>query len=140
MMEIREIDGVACAAQLRALNALEPKFPELQERHFTTGHWWLALAGTEVAGFAGLVPFVPFALVGYLKRALVLPPHRGQGLQRRFLAVREAKARALGWTTIVTDAGINNVNSQRNLEAAGYVRCEPEQRWYEPSAYFVKYL
>ncbi|MFH0296482.1 hypothetical protein AAFX91_04465 [Bradyrhizobium sp. 31Argb] len=69
-----------------------------------------------------------------------MAPHRGQGLQRLFLAVREAKALDLGWTMLVTDTQPDNVYSQRNLERAGYVRCDPEQRWCEPSVYYAKQI
>jgi GNAT superfamily N-acetyltransferase len=139
---LREVDSVAYAVVLRRLNALEPRFPPLEDQHLEHGHWWLGHDCDErIIGFAGLVPFVPFVLVGYLKRALVLPPHRGQGLQRLFLAVREAKARSLGWTMLVTECVGDNLHSQQNLERAGYARCVPEQRWGEPgSVYFVKTL
>ena len=55
----------------------------------------------------------------------ILPEHRGNGLQRRLLKVRERKARQLGWTSVITDT-TDNVPSANNLIKAGYRLFEPE--------------
>ena len=42
---------------------------------------------------------------------------------------------------LVTDVGGDNLHSQRNLERAGFSRCDPEQPWGPPgSVYFRKSL
>ena len=42
---------------------------------------------------------------------------------------------------LVTDVGGDNLHSQRNLERAGFSRCNPEQPWGPPgSVYFRKSL
>lgn len=138
---IAEVDGVVFADALRSFNALEPhRFPPLQARHFELGYWWLAHAPDGVpVGFAGLVPMTPFPGVGYLKRAYVSPDHRGHGLQLEFMAVREAKARLLGWTMLVSECAADNVHSASNFLKAGFERCEPEQPWGESNAvFFIK--
>lgn len=118
------------AETIDRLNSLAPEtFPPLQARHYEHGHWWFAFCGAELVGFAGLVPMTPFKSTGYLKRAFVLHEHRGHGLQHQFLLLREAKAKQLGWTLLVSECSAYNGPSARSFEKAGYSRCEPEQRW-----------
>ena len=143
MYQIRRIDGMEHIDLLHYMNGFEPgRFPELQSLHFTKGLWWIAqIQDGTVVGFAGLVPCAPFDNVAYLKRAYVLPQHRGNGLQRDFIKVREEAARALGMRQIVTECCGDNLASQANLRHEGYVECTPEQPWGEPgSIYFVKRL
>jgi GNAT superfamily N-acetyltransferase len=93
------------------------------------GWWWLAHDGREVAGFCGLAPtYAQPGDVGYLKRAAVRLPHRGQGLQRRFVRVREAQARRVGLRTLVSDT-TNNPPSANNLISCGYRIYTPENPW-----------
>jgi GNAT superfamily N-acetyltransferase len=127
--------------QIRAFNAMAPEtFPALQDRHFQTGHWWLvySLDESEPVAFAGMVPFEPFPLVGYLKRAFVIPTARGHGLQRSLLEEREAKARQLGWTTLVSECAADNHPSAANFQRAGFTQFEPEQRWGAPNSLYWK--
>lgn len=141
--QIQPVNGTSAAEVLHYLNAMEPElFPRLEPRHIEKGYWWLARdAKRSIVGFAGLVPMTPFDGVGYLKRAFVLPPHRGRGIQQKFLTVREEWARTLGWTMLVAEAGPDNHISVSNLERAGFDRCNPEQCWGAPgSIYFVKRL
>jgi len=103
------------------------------------GYWWIAYRCDEPAGFAGIVPSSIGLGVGYLKRAGVLPWHRGNGLQRRLLKVREAKARKLGWSRIITDT-TDNVPSANNLIAAGYRLFQPRPWAFKHSLYWTKEL
>jgi GNAT superfamily N-acetyltransferase len=142
MHRLEEVDGVEFAELLRNLNAQDPaRFPPLQRRHFDTGYWWLARgAESVIVGFAGMVPMVPFPRVGYLKRAYVSPEHRGHGLQLKFMRAREEKARALGWTKLVSECS-SNPHSEANFGRTGYQRCDPEQLWGAPgSVFFEKVL
>jgi GNAT superfamily N-acetyltransferase len=107
------------------------------------GHWWLAFAideGRELAGFCGLTETYADPTLGYLKRAGVRRAHRGQGLQRRFVRVREAKARRLGMRGIITDT-TDNPSSANNLIACGYRIYAPENPWgFNHSIYWTKDL
>src|SRR5262245_33617200 len=90
---------------------------------FIKGDWWLAYhyelnvagvgysGGWSPVGFAGLQgrSDMPEGF-GYLKRCGVLPAHQRQGLQGRFIRVREALARRFGWLHLVTDT-TDNVQS-----------------------------
>lgn len=110
----------------------------------TRGHWWLAYAADdsrEIAGFCGLTPtYSQPDSVGYLKRAGVLPWHRGSGLQRRFVRVREIRARKNGWKAIVTDTS-DNPSSANNLIRCGYLMYAPDNPWgWRHTIYWKKEL
>lgn len=129
------------AEAIHSFNAMDPAFPALHARHFSAGFWWLVYFEGAPVGFAGLTPMIPFASVGYLKRAYVLPAHRGRGLQRRLLLIREDKARQLGWNLLVSECAPDNIWSSRNFAKAGYEKFDPEQPWGAPdSIYWMKQL
>jgi GNAT superfamily N-acetyltransferase len=136
--DIQEVDGVAFVDTISAFNKLVPEWPVLQQRHFSRGYWWLACFEQRPVAFAGLVPFEPIPNIGYLKRCYVYPEHHGHGLQIRLMAVRELKAKQLGWTHIVSECRESNEYSAANFVKAGYSPCEPEQPWERDSIYWVK--
>lgn len=147
--ELHEVPGLEFSETLRNLNSLVPEWPQIQDRHLVDGFWWVvfttkrAKCNPQVRGkpvaFAGLVPMVPFPRVGYLKRCLVLPDHHGHGLQYRLMMARELKARQLGWTHLVSECLEGNSFSAGNFRKAGFVQCDPEQKWGDPnSIYWIK--
>lgn len=104
------------------------------------GHWWLAYDSDAPVAFAALVPAQGAPETGYLKRCGVLVSHRGLGLQRRLVRVREARARRLGWKRMVTDT-TDNICSTNNLIRCGYRLFTPEVKWAWPeSLYWEKQL
>jgi GNAT superfamily N-acetyltransferase len=137
---IREVDGEDedIAETLDALHDLCFLDAALRVK-YDYGHWWIAYACKEPAGFAGITPSTIGPGVGYLKRAGVLPAHRGHGLQRRLLKVREARARKLGWSSVITDT-TDNVPSANNLIASGYRLFSPEPWAFKHSLYWMKEL
>ncbi len=140
---IREVDGISHAEVLHYLNGEAPdRFPPLKTRHLERGFWWLVRTWNKsIVGFAGMTPMTPFVDVGYLKRAYIMPAHRGNGLQFKLLRLREAKAREIGWHTLVSECSGENSHSASNFIKAGFTVCEPEQKWGAPgSIYFVKGL
>ncbi len=137
---INEVDATDPdhAHVIRHFNAMVPDWPALTDDHLQRGYWWL-IQSDETAGFAGMVPMTPFAGVGYLKRAYVLPEHRGQGLQLRSIFLREMKAKKIGWKQLVSET--TNIHSAGNFVKAGYSPVLPEQLWGpEGSLYFTKEL
>lgn len=135
---IKEIIGREHAELLHSMNALEPSFPKLTDKHITEGYWFIAYEAGEPVGFAGMVEFLPFN-IGYLKRAYVSPDHRGRGLQGDFLALRALKAQKLGWRGLVAECPVGNIWSAENFRRAGYTRFVPEQKWAGPDdLYFMK--
>lgn len=141
---IDEVDAVASSDIIHFFNGLATDiFPPLTDQHLSQGYWWLVFWGkSKVVGFSGLVPFFGVGDgVGYLKRAYVLPEHRGQGLQLRFIHRRERKAKELGWSLLVTETSGDNLPSQHSMMRAGFVSFIPEQQWGKPgSVYFKKSL
>lgn len=90
--------------------------------------WWIAYSNREPAAFAALAEAYATPNLGYLKRAGVLPEHRGKGLQLRLIRVREAYARKLGCTGMITDT-TNNPASANTLIKAGYRLYQPANPW-----------
>lgn len=144
---IREVDGADedVVDILRDLHdeCFGDTAPNLNSTDIDRGHWWLAFAIDErrdVAGFCGLTPTYADPTLGYLKRAAVRKEHRGAGLQRRFVRVREAKARRLGFRAIITDTS-DNPSSANNLIRCGYRIFAPENPWgFRHTIYWTKEL
>ena len=145
MYEICEVDGLTHKDMIDAFNAMVPEtFPPLELRHYTSGHWWLAYLGDDPVGFAGMVPHVPFDVLGawYLKRCYLKPSARGHNLQYRFMAVRIAKARALKLKMLVSECMETNTFSAHNFARSGFEKRDfVEQPWGSAgSVYWVKVL
>jgi hypothetical protein len=139
---ITEVSGIEHGDAISRVNALFPDdFLPLKPKHLVHGHWWLVHFGVAVVGFAGMVPFDPFPRVGYLKRAAVLPAHRGKRLQLRLFAVREDKARRdTDWTHIVSECALENIASGNNFIRAGYSLVEAERPWEKETLFWRKAL
>lgn len=138
---IREVDGSDddIADILRRLNDAT-EFPRLSESALDYGHWWIAYLDGEPVAFAGMVASSQWMDVGYMNRAGVLPGHRGCGLQRRLMRVRELKARRIGWTCLVSDC-TDNVHSANNFIRSGFRMYEPRRPWaFGHSLYWRKDL
>jgi len=141
---IRMAKGEADRAKLRYLHDLTfgdcAPVPDFQE-----GDWWLVTCpvdggGREAAAFAGMVPSYSTETAGYLSRVGVHPSHRGHGLQRRLIRVREQRARQLGYAALVSDT-TDNIPSANNLIAAGFRLFQPEHPWFtEHTLYWIKHL
>jgi GNAT superfamily N-acetyltransferase len=98
---------------------------------FKLGAWWLAYHGAEPVAFAGIVPSTHIRNGGYFSRVGVLQRHRGRDLQCRLMRVMEARARRIGWDSIVSDTTDNPV-SANNFIRAGYRLFEPHVPWAWP--------
>ncbi len=120
---IREVDGEESDDILAELH--ENTFADAAYLpDFKIGFWWIVYHGKEPVGFAGLVPSQQRVDAGYMIRAGVVPKHRGRGLQKRLIRVREAKARRLGWTSLVSDT-MENIRSANNLIRHGFKLYNP---------------
>jgi GNAT superfamily N-acetyltransferase len=77
-----------------------------------------------------------------LKRMFVLPDARGRGLGRALLLALEDEARALGYTAIVLETGVQQDAALGLYEAAGYrpIPCYGEYAGQEISRCFEKRL
>lgn len=102
---------------------------------------WVAWRGSIAVGFAVLRPVTSDAGFGYLARAGVAEGARGHGLQRRLIRVREAAARRLGWTALVSDTSRINLASSNSLIREGYKLYAPAKKWgFKDGNYWLKWL
>lgn len=104
------------------------------------GAWWLAYDDDEAIAFAGMYPSVQWDDTVYLVRSGVLRGHRGQGLQKRLIAVRLRAARRDGKRWAVTETA-GNPASSNSLIACGFKLFEPSKPWgLKNAVYFRKQL
>lgn len=117
---------------------------ELRNRDLDEALWWICYdleTDGAIAGYAAIKQSAKFGDCAYLFRAGVLPEYRGQGLQRRFLRVREAKARREGWVWAVTDCTADNLASCNSLISGGYKLYMPTRPWgLRGALYWRKHL
>jgi ribosomal protein S18 acetylase RimI-like enzyme len=105
-----------------------------------SGWWWIAYDGPLAVGFAALHESVQWCDTAYLSRSGVMPYHRGQGLQKRLLLVRELKARRLKYRWLVTDT-YRNPASSNSLISRGFRMYTPSKPWgFEEATYWRKEL
>jgi RimJ/RimL family protein N-acetyltransferase len=106
-------------------------FPEDLRVSLDAARWWLVKRGEKVVGYAGMRPCqLPHNRgVGFLCRVGILREHRGHGLQKRLIRVRERAARSLGLRELVTYTTPWNLASANSLIACGYRLYRPESRW-----------
>jgi GNAT superfamily N-acetyltransferase len=137
---IREVDGDEHELEIRDLHdeTFGDEAPNVDASD--DGYWWLVYRDKQPVAFAGLAASLRYVDVGYLKRSGVILGHRGAGLQRRLIRAREAKARKLGWTHLVSDTS-DNPQSANNLIRAGYLIYEPEHKYgFRHTIYWKKDL
>lgn len=88
---------------------------------FAGAHWFIGWDGDEPAAYCAWKTVehdrVP---VGFHYRGGVLPDHRGRGLQRQMLRLREEEMRRHGLAKAVTYTDADGAASMRNLIAEGY--------------------
>jgi GNAT superfamily N-acetyltransferase len=103
-------------------------FPADAPPMLMSAEWWVAAEyggehGPREVGYAGAAIWSG-AL--YLCRAGVLPSARGQGLQRRFIRVRERWARKAGLLRAYSYTHHASLSSANNLIACGYKLHKPD--------------
>lgn len=102
------------------------------------GYWWIAYDGSIPAAFVGMTDVESWRNTGYVARVGVLPDYRGNGLQKRLLAVCERKAKAIGLKQLISTT-YRNPPSANSFVARRYKTYEPEVRWgAEDTIYWIK--
>jgi len=108
------------------------------DKPFSTmvGYWWVAYSESGVpVGFAGVVPSQRWGDCMYLCRAGVLPAHRGQGLQKRFIRARIKLAKEKNMNWLVTDTN-DNPASANSLISCGFKMFDPSVPWAAKGAVY----
>lgn len=103
-------------------------------------HWWIVKDPKGIpAAMCGIKVDLQ-SKQGYLCRSVVLPAHRGHGIQRAMIRHRLKFAQKLGLRDVVTDT-ISNVISSNNLIETGFRMYEPAAEWgNEGALYWRKQL
>lgn len=102
--------------------------------------WWTVWANKEPVAYAGLRVCIAKYNVGagFLCRVGVMPDHRGHGLQKRLLRVREKAARKLGLRKLVTYCVPWNYASINSLIGCGYRVYEPGSKYGGTGAIYLE--
>lgn len=104
------------------------------------GTYWIGYDADTPVAFCIVAPSVRWIDAVYLARAGVLPSHRGYGLQKRMISIRERWARRNGYVWAVTDTA-ENPASANSLIAKGYRMFDPSKPWaLDYSLYWRKRL
>jgi GNAT superfamily N-acetyltransferase len=136
MYRIRQIDAeddeaIETLAELHRLTFFDSApIPE-----FDRGDWWLALHEAVPIGFAGVVRSTRADNAGYFSRVGVLKGHCGRGQQLRMMRAIEARARAYGWSCVVSDT-TDNIASANNFIRGGYRLYRPQHPWAWPNTLY----
>jgi GNAT superfamily N-acetyltransferase len=92
-----------------------------------------AFDGDELVGHAALRPFEDALEV---KRVIVLPEYRGQGVSKRLMAELEVIARERGISSLVLQTGDRQIEAISLYTRIGYVPI-PRFGLYEPVTFFL---
>ncbi len=133
---IREVDTENEAIR-HVLNTLDQEILPLDFLTHKSGYWWIAYRDKKAVAFAGMCKSSQWSKVGYLCRAGTRTAHEGQGLQKRLIRVRAAKARKIGWTHLITDTHDNTI-SANNLIKMGFRLYEPKKPWSATGTLYFK--
>lgn len=127
MLKIKRVDYDVWGEEIEALH--KAVFPD--DRRYTNvyAEWWLVFDGAHPVAFAALAPSAQWLDAGYLARAGVLPEYRGQGLQRRLIRARVARAKKQGWSSVLSDTSKDSVPSSNNLMREGFRVYRPRHPW-----------
>lgn len=104
-------------------------------------YWWLVYnSDGDIVAFAGLT-FYTTNQTAFLARVGVRKSHRGQGLQKKLIKIRERFAKKMGYKRIISYTSNDNIHSANNLIRCGYLLYEPKWEWgIKYANYFVKHL
>lgn len=128
MIKIRRHDG-----DKPLIEYLDSRLFVEEERveHINESAWWVGWNGDIPVAYAG-AKLIPQANCVFLSRAGVMPEARGQGLQRKMIAIRLRWARQQGVKRVITYTHPLNVVSSNNLIRSGFLLYRPEWEWAGP--------
>lgn len=138
---VRQVDPIVEHEVLAGLARLCDRDTSIKAALDTSrGDWWLAFADDVAVGFAGLRDANTDPEASFLCLAGVMPEHRGRGLQKRLIAARLRRAKALGKRRAITYTAVSNVASANALIARGFRLYRPALTWGDEFCYWKKEL
>ena len=102
--------------------------------------WWIVWHGKQPVAYAGLRLCQAEHNLGlaFLCRVGVVPAHRGRGLQKRLIRIREAAARRLAVTELITYCVPWNCPSLNSLISCGYKFYRPTTKYGGAGAVYLR--
>ena len=140
MFIIRRVDGLkdSQAALLKWLQI--ETLPGDTPIDVSCGAWWIVYFDGNPAGFCSIKRSSRWSNAGYLCRAGVLRKFRGNGLQKKLIAVRLRYAKREGWGWAISDT-YNNPASTNSLISCGFRMYIPTYKYAgEGTIYWRKKL
>lgn len=89
------------------------------------GWWWIVYHNGFPVGFANLALSASWAETGVLNRAGITKAHRGKGLQKRLIKVREDMAVKQGMKWLMSYCHVENCASANSLIKSGFTLYRP---------------
>jgi predicted GNAT family acetyltransferase len=125
---IRQTKRVILIEELNARKEFFPEDPiEKVDRHV----WFLAKAGKQIVGWAGVT--IKSNAVASICRTGVFPEFQNRGVKRRLVKAMERYAMKQGCTMMTSYCATDNVASANSLIKSGYKIYWPEFIWAEGS-------
>ena len=133
---IRKVDTSKATNKSIIIDLQHDTLPHDRIYPVNKGDWWIVYCDREPVAYAGMVPSSRWSDTGYMCRSGVREKYRGNGLQKRLIAVRKKRAKELGYNWIITDTSYNPA-SANNLIDCGFRMYEPSREWaYSYSCYW----
>lgn len=140
MYKIRHVEGEEYHEELLEMQTICLPWCDKPLSVEDGGEWWIVFFEDVPVGFGAIKTSVRWRYTGHLSRAGILPGHRGQGLQRRLIRVRERWAKQQGWEWLITDTN-GTPSSANNLAKCGFLMYDPKIQWGLAGAiYWRKYI
>ena len=106
---------------------------DLEIDKYTTG--WVIWKDKKPVGFCTMR--LLDHKIAYMDRAGILKEHRGKGLHKKLLRVRESYARRQGYKQMITYTVSDNFDSLFTLVRHGYHKYDPEYAYAGKSCHYV---
>lgn len=130
---VRKVDPIAHADDIASILAANfGSDAGIRPTTFIGMSWWIAFAVKdgleEPVAVAGMCHSALEEGTFYLNRSCVMAEHRGNGLQKKLIMARVARAKELKGTYATSDS-FENPPSANNLINCGFRAYNPQARW-----------
>lgn len=134
---VKNLDEKTRTALMRMQKAC---LPEDDPMSLDEGWWWIGYDGDWPIAFCSMKPSQRYKNAVYMSRSGVSYYHRGFGLQKKMLRIRERFAKKQGFEWAFSDT-TDNPASANSLISCGYKLYEPKIHYgYDTTLYWRKRL